>query len=98
MPGDKFLPEMCFRQPRFTYNHCGPFTKNKGRIQRFKETGNSKYIYWNKIHKACSQHDMAYGDFKDLPRKAASDKVLGDLLILLKNLNMWIWCTSYLKK
>ena len=36
---DKFMPEMHLRQPGFTYSACGPFTKNKERIQKFKETG-----------------------------------------------------------
>ena len=38
---DKFMPEMHLRQPGFTYSACGPFTKIKERIQKFKETGNS---------------------------------------------------------
>ena len=50
----------------------------KKRIHRFKETGDSKYIYQNKLDKVCLQHDMAYGDFKDLHRRAASDKILHD--------------------
>ena len=74
--GDKFIPEMHLRQPGFTYSSCGPFTKNKERIQRFKETGDTRYIYKNELNKACFQHDMAYGDFKDLARRTAADKVL----------------------
>ena len=35
-------------------------------------------MYRNKLDKACSQHDMAYGDFKDLVKRTASDKVLKD--------------------
>ena len=31
--------EMHLRQPQFTYSACGPFTKNKKRIQKFKEIG-----------------------------------------------------------
>ena len=54
------------KQPGFTYSAFGPFTKNKQRIQRFMETGNTNYIYRNELDKACFQHDMAYGDFKDL--------------------------------
>ena len=49
-------------------------TKNK----KFKETRDSRYIYQNELDKACSQHEMTYGDFKDLPRRPASDKVLSD--------------------
>ena len=54
------MSEMHLRQPRFTYNACGPFTKNKERIGKFKETGDSRYIYKNELDKACFQHDMAY--------------------------------------
>ena len=53
------MPEMHLRQLWFTYNACGPFTKNKERIKKFKETGDSKYIYQNELGKACFQHDMA---------------------------------------
>ena len=52
-------------QPGFTFSVCGPFTKNKARLEKFKETGDSQYIYQNKIDKACFQHDMAYRDFKE---------------------------------
>ena len=40
---------MHFRQFGFTYSACGPFAENKERIQKFKETGNSRYIYQNKL-------------------------------------------------
>ena len=69
---------MHLRQPGLTYVACGPLTKNKERIQTFKETGDSRYIYQNELDKACFQHDMAYGDFKDLTRRTASDKILCD--------------------
>ena len=69
---------MHLKQPGFTYSACGPFTKNKERIQKFKETGDSRYIYRNELDKACFQHDMAYGDFKDLAERTAADKVLRD--------------------
>ena len=67
---------MHFKQPRFTYSACGPFTTNKEKIQKVKETGDTNYIYKNELDKVCFQHDMAYGDFKDLARRTASDKVL----------------------
>ena len=76
--GDKFMPEMHLKQPGFTYSDCGPFTKNKERIQKSKETGDISYIYKNELDKACFQHDMVYGDFKDLKRRTASDKILRD--------------------
>ena len=78
LAGDKFIPEMHLKQPGFTYSACGPFTKNKERIKKIKETGDTSYIYKNELDKACFQHDMAYGDFKDLKRRTASDKVLRD--------------------
>ena len=65
------MPEMHLRQPGFSYSACVPFTKNKERIQTFKETLDPRYIYRNELDKASLQHDIAYGDFKDLPRKAA---------------------------
>ena len=73
---DKFLAEIYLRQPGFTYSDCGPFTKNKERIQKFTQTGDSRYIYRNELDKACFQHDMAYGDFKDLTKRTAADKIL----------------------
>ena len=76
--GDKFMPEMHLRQPQVVYSACGPFIKNKERIQKFKETEDAGYIYKNELDKACFQHDMAYGDFKDLPKRTAADKVLRD--------------------
>ena len=54
------------------------FTRNKERIQKFKETGDSRYIQQIQLEKACFQHDTAYGDFKDFTRTTASVKVLGD--------------------
>ena len=69
---------MHLKQPGFNYSACRPFTKNKERIEKFKETGDTSYIYKNKLDKACFQHDMAYGDFKDLKRRTASDKILRD--------------------
>ena len=69
---------MHLRQPGFTCSACGPFTKSKERIQKFKQTGDSRYIYRNELDKACFQHDMAYGDFKDLKKIIAADKVLRD--------------------
>ena len=74
----KCMPEMHLKQSGFTYSACGPFTKNKERIQKFKETGDTSYIYKNELDKAGFQRDVAYGDFKDLAKRTASDKVLKD--------------------
>ena len=69
---------MHVRQPGFTYSACGPFTKIKERIKKFKETRDSRYTYQNELVTACFQHDMAYRDFKDLNRRTTADKVLRD--------------------
>ena len=76
LAGDKFMPEMHLRQPQFTYSACGPFTKHKQRIQKFKETGDTNYIYKNELDKACFAHDAAYSDSKDLTKITVADKIL----------------------
>ena len=76
--GDKFMPEMHLRQPRFVYSACGPFTRHKERIKEFKCTGDTCYIYRNELDKACFQHDSAYADHKDLINRTEADKVLRD--------------------
>ena len=75
---DKLMPEMHLRQPGFTYSACGTFTKTKQRMQKFKEIGDSRYIYQNELDKACFQDEMAYGDFSELTRRTASDNILCD--------------------
>ena len=72
---DKFMPEIHLRQPGSTCSACGPSLKIK-KIKKIKETGDSRYIYQNESDKACFQHDMAYGYFKDLNRRTAADKIL----------------------
>ena len=84
LAADRFMSEMQLKQPAllnksgFTYSTCGLFTKNKERIQKFEETEDSRYIYKKELNKACFQHGMTYGNFKDLAKRTASDKVLGD--------------------
>ena len=73
---DKFMPEKHLKQPDFTYNACGPFTKSKQRIEKFMQTVNTNFICKNELFKACFQHDMAYGKTKDLVKRTQSDKVL----------------------
>ena len=75
---DKFMPEMHLKQPGFTYSACGPFTKNKERIEKFMQTGNTNFIYKNELDKTCFQHDMVYGKSKDLVKRTQSHKVLKD--------------------
>ena len=57
--GDKFMPEMHLKQPGFTYSACGPFNRNKERIDEFMQTGNTDLIYRYELDKACFQHDFA---------------------------------------
>ena len=78
LAGDKFMPDMHLRQTGFTYSACGLFTKNKERTQEFKETGDSRHIYQNKLDKVSFQHGIDYRDFKDLTRRTAPDKILCD--------------------
>ena len=78
LAGDKFMPEMHLRQPQFVYSACGPFTRHKERIKKFKQTGDTRYIYRNELDKACFQHDSVYADHKDLINRTKSDKVLRD--------------------
>ena len=78
LAGDKFMPEMHLRQPRFVYSACGPFPRHKERIKEFKRTGDTRYIYRNELDKACFQHDSAYVDHKDLINRTEADKVLRD--------------------
>ena len=76
--GHKFMPEMHLKHPGFTYSACDTFTKNKERIEKFMQTGNTEYIYKNDLDKACFQYDMAYGKFKVLNERTQSDEVLRD--------------------
>ena len=72
------MAEIHLRQARFTYSVCRRFTKNKERIQKFKDKGNSKNIYQIELDKTNFQQDKSHGDLKDLPRETISDKVLRD--------------------
>ena len=69
---------MHLKQPRFTYSACGPFTRNKERIEKFMQTGNRDFIYRNELGKACFQRDIDYGKSKDLTKRTQSHKVLRD--------------------
>ena len=64
--GDKFMPEMHLKQPGFTYNALGPFSKNKERIEKFMQIGNTGFIYKNELDKAC------FGKSKNLIKRTQS--------------------------
>ena len=76
LAGDEFMPEMHLRQPQFTYSACGPFTKHKQRIQKFKKTGDTNYRYKNELDKACFAQNAAYSDSKDFTKTTVADKIL----------------------
>ena len=78
LAGDKFMPEMHLKHPGLTYSACGPFTKNKERIEKLIQTGNTDFIYKYNLGKACIEHDMVQGKYKDLNKRTQSDKVLRD--------------------
>ena len=78
LAGDRFVPQMHLKQLGFTCSAFGSFTKNKEKIQKIEETGYANYIHKNKLNKVCFQHEMAYGDFKDLARRTTSDNILGN--------------------
>ena len=78
LAGDTFMPEMHIKQPQFVYSACGPFTRHKERIKKFKQTGDTRYIYRNELDKACFQHGSADADHKDLINRNEADKVLRD--------------------
>ena len=73
--GDKPMPQLHLKQLRFTYSAYGPFTKHHERIQRFRETGQLKFLYRNELGKACFAHDAAYSENKDLAERTISDKI-----------------------
>ena len=76
LAGDKFMPEIHLRQPQFTYSACGPSVKHEQRIQKYKETGDTNYIYKNELDKACFVHEAAYSDSKDVTKRTVADNIL----------------------
>ena len=49
-------------------------TRNKERIEKFMQTGNTDFICKNDLEKACFQHDMAYGKSKESAKKLNQTK------------------------
>ena len=72
------MSERHLGQPQFIYSACGPFTRHRGRLKKFKQTGDTRCIYRNDLDKACFQYDSAYADNKDLISRTKADKVLRD--------------------
>ena len=87
LAGDKFILETHLRRHKFTYSALERFTKNKQKHKNLKKLEIQDIIYQKELDKAYFQHDMAYGDFKDLPRKTASDRVFCDKAVnIIKSL------------
>ena len=79
LTGDKFMLELHMIQPGVgKYAACKPFIKTSQCIDRFMKTGKLESTYKNDQDRACFQHDMAYGDYKDLSKRTKSDLVLRD--------------------
>ena len=72
------MPKLHLRQQGFTYRVCGPLTKHRERIQKFRKIGNLKHLYRNELDKADFAHDVAYSDRKDLAKRTVWDKILKD--------------------
>ena len=70
------MPEMYLRKSGFTYSTCKPLTKDKEIIQKLYLPKRKRYICQNQLDKACFQHGMVCGYFKDLPRTTSLDRVL----------------------
>ena len=72
------MTELHLKQPEFSYSVCGTFTKHCKRIQIFRETGNLKHLYRNKLDKSCFAHGAAYSESKNLAKRSISDRILKD--------------------
>ena len=77
LTGDqKFMPELDLKQSEFKYRGCGPFTKHRERVLKFRKTGNLRDLYRSELDKACFAHNAAYSDSKDLAKRTISDKTV----------------------
>ena len=56
------MPKMHLGSPISAHSACGSFIKNKERMEKLSEIGDSQYTYQNELNRACSQHDMIYGE------------------------------------
>ena len=98
------MPEMHLRHPDLHIVRVDHLQKKRERTQTFKEAGDSRYIYQNDLDKACFQHEMACGDFKDLTRRTASDFMIKHLILLKTrnildiNVDLLQWFINFLIK
>ena len=82
--GDKFMTEFHLRLTGFTFSACGPFTKQREGIQKFREAVDLKHIYKKELDEACFANDEAYYNSEKL---LVNNLLMLIILIFLKNLN-----------
>ena len=75
---EKFIPELHLKQLGFIYSARGSFTNQRQRIQKFRETGNLKHLYRDKLVQVCFAHHATQSDSKDLGKRNILDKILKD--------------------
>ena len=96
------MPGLYLRQMKYTYSACGPFTRHRESIWKFKVIGDLNCIYKNKLDKACFAHVAAYAGSNDLVKRTASDKILKDrayeIALNPKYDGYQIWLASMLYK
>ena len=94
LAGDKFMPEMHLKQPEYTYIACGPFSKNKDRIPKFIETGDTNYIYKNELFINIIrkfQKRKVYSEFKDVQLISKFNKRFRFLLCVIDIFSKYAW-------
>ena len=94
LAGDKFMPEMHLKQPGYTYIACGPFSKNKDRIPKFIETGDTNYIYKNELFINIIrkfQKRKVYSEFKDVQLISKFNKRFRFLLCVIDIFSKYAW-------
>ena len=91
LTGDKIITGMHLRQRGFIYTACISFPNNKKRIQEFKDTGDSEYIYQDQQDQACFKHEMASVGFKDLPTETIEEKILCDKAFIFAKVPNYDW-------
>ena len=72
------MPELHFKQLRYNYSACGPFSKHRERIKKFRETSSLKHLYRIELDKGCFDHQAALSDKKYLTNTTISDEILKD--------------------
>ena len=82
LAGDKFMTEMHLSPPGFKFCTSGTFAKNKERIQKFKETQDSRYFQHKELDKTCVEYGIAYGDFNNFKQSLVQYYVIKHLILL----------------